>query len=295
MRGMVLEVQRFSTGDGPGIRTTVFMKGCPLTCAWCHNPESQRRQPEMRFSRTACVLCGACMAVCPRGLHEVTGTEHRYRREGCTMCQKCVDACPVAALFMSGREIEVKELVALALRDRSYYAQRGGVTFSGGEPAMQRLFVKEAAQCLQQMGINTALDTCGYCEQAVLAALLPHFDLVLYDIKHMDTAKHEAGTGVGNEQILCNYQFIQRTGKPIIVRVPLISGYNDTTENLAAMLSLFREFPPHALELLPYHSYGKTKYRELGRKYPLEDAKAPCNEEMDAHRDYFRVHGICVI
>jgi pyruvate formate lyase activating enzyme len=205
--------------DGPGIRTTVFLKGCPLKCKWCHSPHSISIKPQLAFFANRCIACGACVNVCPQGAQIVSVTERRVLWEKCDNCGKCAEACPSKALEMVGEWFTVEQIINIVERDLVYYKNSGGgVTFSGGEPTAQPEFLASCLQKCKDLGIHTALDTCGFAKWSVFEKILPHVDLFLYDIKHMDNGKHAQFTGVGNELILENLKKISQRGKPVWVR-----------------------------------------------------------------------------
>lgn len=282
MRGRIFDIQRFSTGDGPGIRTTIFCKGCPLSCAWCHNPESQVYAPELRYRGQSCIGCGRCAAVCRQAVHSfITTVQHRIDRKQCVVCGDCARACPTGALRIAGEDMEVDAIVKQALRDKPYYGDNGGVTLSGGEPTMQPAFALELLRKLKQAHLHTALDTCGYCKWSDLEPLLPYTDLVLYDLKHMDSEMHSRMTGVDNSLILTNFQRIQARETPIWVRVPLIPDYNDSEENARALGVFLKPYPQVKVDILPYHGYGEPKYQEIGRTYHMKNNTVPTDEAVN--------------
>ncbi len=261
MNGMIFDIAHGSFVDGPGIRTTVFFKGCNLRCAWCHNPESHVSTREKLIFTDKCIHCGKCREVCPSPVK-------------CVLCGRCADVCPRSAIHLFGEERSTSEILSEVLRDRVFYGnecdangqpdplKNGGVTFSGGECLLQPEFLKELLMACRSEGICTAVDTAGHVPEAVLADLLPQTDLFLYDLKVMDPGIHRQYTGVSNEQILANYRFLKKAGAKIIVRVPVIPGVNDTEANMNALRSFFEDAGrPEKVELLPYHRLGENKYR----------------------------------
>ncbi len=267
LTGLIFDIQRFSLGNGPGIRTTVFMKGCPLRCLWCCNPESTVLRPQVMLNPRLCKNCGVCAAVCPNGVHRMENGAHIFEPENCVCCGKCAEACCYAAVKLAGREYGLQALLKLLLDDQLYYSTSGGgVTFSGGEPTMQAEFVAEAARRLKAQGVHVALNTCGHCAHERFAALLSLFDLALFDIKHMDSEKHACLTGVGNETILKNLKYLIASGKPFKLRYPMIPQCNDGEENLAAMAAFLNELGVCELDVSVYHDFGAQKYYSLGLK-----------------------------
>lgn len=261
MKGCITDIQRFSIHDGPGIRTTVFMKGCNLRCAWCHNPESQLDRPQLMYFENRCVHCGACFRVCQK----------RFT-DDCTACGKCAAACRHGALEISGKYMTADEVFDVVIRDADYYAvSGGGVTFSGGEPLLQAEFLRETLQRFKTAGLNTAVETAGCVPEAVFEALLPLLDIVFFDIKAMCEETHVKLTGASNRQILANARELMRKApEKLRFRMPLIPSVND------AELPEIAEFTKcFSLELMPYHAAGAGKYKALNRPYALKDEKPP--------------------
>ncbi len=280
--GLVFHIQRFSLQDGPGLRTTVFLKGCPLACAWCHNPESQSPVPELLTLEGRCIHCGACTAACGNA--------------PCQLCGACVEACPTGARRMVGRKMGGEEVLKEALRDRIFFDQSGGgVTFSGGEPLMQADFVCEMAEALKACGVHTALDTCGFASEEDLLRVAARVDLVLFDLKLMDEARNREATGASNAPILANLEALSRVHSAIWIRVPIIPGLNDDDDNLEATALLAAKTPGvRRMDLLPYHATGAVKFARLGKTYALDSVEPPSPGRMEEIARRFRAHGIDV-
>ena len=296
MRGIVFNMQRYSIHDGPGTRTLVFLKGCPLRCGWCSNPESQSPRPEILFEPERCSACGACVPACPEELHSLragpSGTAHLVdRAASCRGCGACADECPNGALRVSGRSMSVGEVVDAVMRDAPFYWQSGGgVTLSGGEATMQAAFAREVLMACRGDGVHTALETCGMADWETFRELAPHVDLFLYDIKHMDDEANRRLTGAGNRRILDNLRGLFRMGKKVLIRMPLIPGLNDDPAGLEAAFAMLREEAARGadiagVELLPYHRYGEGKYRQLGRAYPC-GAEPYTEERLEAFKAF---------
>ncbi len=307
MNGIVFNIQRFSVHDGPGSRTTVFLKGCSLRCFWCHNPEGIRSKPEIQFFPSRCIACGECVAACPQGAHTLQDGTHIYWREKCRACGRCVETCYAGALVLMGQTMTVEQVVEEVLRDRAFYeTSGGGVTLSGGEPVLQRDFAQAILARCQAEGVHTAIETAAHCRWDDLAALLPVTDLIMMDIKHMDPDKHRAATGVSNERILANARRLAQTGKPIIFRVPVVPGVNDTPEEIGAIAEFVQGLAclrsedghqaagPFSLELLPFHRLATDKYRGLGLEYRASQLASPPKEKMAELAEAARAHGITV-
>ncbi|MBQ9131439.1 MAG: glycyl-radical enzyme activating protein [Clostridia bacterium] len=252
-KAILFDIQRNSYVDGPGIRTTVFFKGCNLRCAWCHNPESQSAAPQMMFYQNKCVGCGKCKEKCPNGL------------ESCDLCGKCTLYCPRDAREICGREYTAQEVLSTILKDKTFYENsRGGVTFSGGECMLQIDFLEELLKKCKENGIHTAVDTAGHVPYRQFERILPYTDLLLYDVKCFDDDKHRHYTGVGNELILENLKKLLKTEKPVWIRIPVIPGVNDTAEEMERINAFLDSCgAPERVELLPYHAMGEHKYAAL--------------------------------
>jgi glycyl-radical enzyme activating protein len=281
--GIVFDIQRFGLHDGPGIRTVVFLKGCPLHCAWCHNPESQVRQPQVRFREEVCVRCGACAAACEHGAHEIGLDGHLYDRTACQVCGRCIEECLYEGLVLTGKEYSVEEVMAVVRRDVVYYDQSGGgITLSGGEPLAQPAFTLALLQAARAEGIHTCIETSGCAAQPVLERVLPWVDLFLYDYKGSGE-QHRALTGVDSGIILENLAILIERGAQVRLRCPLVPGVNDSDEHLAAIVDLERRFPAlDGIDLLPYHNTGSGKYGQYGMLYELPDL--PSATDADQQR-----------
>jgi pyruvate formate lyase activating enzyme len=295
--GWVFNIQRFSIHDGPGIRTTVFLKGCPLRCLWCSNPESLRMEPHVMYWRERCIRCGACLAVCPRSAIVVDEAGCRQvLPELCDLCGRCLEECYTGALEQIGRLMTVDEVLSIVEKDRLFYDEsEGGVTLSGGEPTAQPRFSQRLLQSCQERGIHTAIETCGHAVWNVWQTILPHLDLILYDLKEINPTRHKRYTAVSNELILDNLRRLARTDKTIIVRRPIIPGYNDDQESIHALACFVHELGTvHEIHLLPYHRFGRDKYERLGMKYPMGDVPSLREEEVTGLRDTLVSHGFRV-
>lgn len=271
--GIVFRIARYSVHDGPGIRTTVFLKGCPLRCVWCHSPESQRRGPELLVNAERCVGCGRCLHVCPHGAATAPGTAPG---DTCRACGTCVDGCPGGARQIVGTTMSVAQVIAEIERDRLFYDESGGgVTFSGGEPLFQPAFLAALVDACRAREIRTAVDTTGYAAHAPLEAIRP--DLFLYDLKLMDDFRHRRATGVSNRRILANARRLVTGGASVRFRFPLVPDVNDDEENLLALGEFVRSLGHASLDLLPYHRAGLAKYARLNR--PCWIAETPEADE----------------
>jgi pyruvate formate lyase activating enzyme len=282
--GTTFNIQRFSTEDGPGIRTTVFLKGCPLRCAWCHNPEGLSPRPELMWHDTRCIGARDCLTACPERALELTPQGLRIDRERCTACGACARACPAGALEVIGREWTPDDLFAEVQKDAVFYqTSGGGVTFSGGEPMLQADFLHPVLLRCREAGIHVALDTCGTVSWPRYERALPLVDLVLYDLKLFDPERHKVSTGVDNAPILDNARRIAAAGKPMWIRTPVIPGFTADEANIAALAGFIAaELPTvQRWDLLAYTNLGQPKYHRLDKPYALEGTPLLTHAEME--------------
>ena len=281
MKSTVFDIQRFSVHDGPGIRTTVFLKGCPLNCLWCHNPESKMKYPEIMLYENLCKGCGECVGACPQKLHSFTDEGHKIDREKCARCERCASACVFGAISVSGKEMSVSEVLSEVMRDKSFYANSGGgITVSGGEPLMHIDFSCELLRAAKAEGISTAIETSGFSKWENIERISEHVDIFLWDYKETDPERHREYTGVDNSLILENLAKLDSLGKTIVLRCPIIPGLNDREDHFAGIAAVANKHPSILrVELEPYHSLGKGKATAIGREYPLEDMKSASKDD----------------
>ena len=311
LTGNVYDIQGFTVHDGPGIRTEVFLKGCPLKCLWCHSPESQAPYPQVAWHEIRCfgvADCGKCLEVCPQNAlkrgktirSEVQKKELQVielDRTLCNNCGKCAEVCPADALSMCGTDMPIDEIMARIVKDRSFYEKSGGgVTLSGGEPMLQPQFSTALLRACKEQDFHTCLDTTGYAEWKHYQSILTYTDLVLFDIKHMDSGQSRILTGVPNELILENARKMAASGASLQIRIPIIPGYNDSEENLRATGEFCRELGEAVtlVQILPYHRLGIVKYQRLQRKYELESLQPPTDEYMESCKEQIESYGMKV-
>jgi pyruvate formate lyase activating enzyme len=311
LTGRIYDIQGFSVQDGPGIRTTVFLKGCPLRCPWCHSPESQEFYPQLSWIALRCLgvaKCGKCLPACPQGglspgkvtQHAVTGEEIqlvRIPRAICDHCGECAAVCYPKALYLCGTDYTVEEMVQRVSKDIPFYEHSGGgVTISGGEPLSQPEFTLEVLKRLKERGIHTALDTTGYTQPRHIEAVLPYTDLFLYDLKHMDSDRHQSATGVPNELILENARRIAAAGGKMQIRIPVIPRFNDSEENIRET-GMFCQSLGEAvtvIQLLPYHNLGVVKYQRIDEDRPVLEAQPPSEAKIQALKELLENLGLPV-
>ena len=279
-KGLVFNIQRYSIHDGPGIRSTIFFKGCPLRCKWCSNPESLNPFAELMVRETRCNCCGRCIKVCAPGALSLAASGLRLDRVKCDLCLKCIEACWEDVLELAGRQMTVDEVIEECSKDELFYRNSGGgVTLSGGEPLLQADFALQLLSSLKELGFNTALDTCGHVPWETLEKALAYTDLVLFDVKHIDSEEHRDGTGTDNKLILSNLEKVMAANMARIwIRVPVIPGYNDSDRYMQELSGRLQGMKAEKVSLLGYHEWGRAKYQSLGRAYQL-NGRTPLTEE----------------
>jgi len=284
IEAIVFDIQKFSVHDGPGIRTLIFMKGCPLTCTWCSNPESQSTTPELTYMGDKCIRCNKCLEVCPN--HAISVEENRlvHNKDLCQLCGKCVEVCYAGARKMLGMVVGVNYIIKEIEKDILFYWNSvGGVTFGGGEPVLYPDFISAVSAECHSEDIPVAIETCGFTPWRNFKKILDNIDLVMFDVKHMDPKRHKELCGRSNQLILNNLKRLsQRNDIEVVVRVPIIPGLNDSKDNISNTIKFVASLRGNIkrVELLPYHKFGESKYERLGRKYPLKGLKIPSDEHM---------------
>ncbi len=294
MEGIITNIQKFSTGDGPGIRTTVFVKGCPLRCLWCQNPETWSKTPQIAWYKTKCIGCGNCIENCPNEAISEEGDTLVPEKELCEACGRCVKECPKGARELIGEKISTEKVLEEIMKDKVFYEESGGgVTISGGEALVQPKFTEELLRKCKNENIHTALDTSGYSEPENIENILPYTDLVLYDLKHSDSEKHEELTGVPLNKILKNLKTIDKNGTPIWIRTPIVPDLTDDVENIRKIAEFISELENvERYDLLPYNPLVKSDYENIDERYPLEDLDEPDEEKMNKLKETAKSVGL---
>lgn len=282
-QGLIFDIQRYSVHDGPGIRTLVFLKGCPLRCRWCSNPESQKAGPELGFRRALCIGCGICVDVCSRRAIWLKDAFVEVDRSKCDLCGECVKVCSPDALSIVGRWVTVEQVLAEVERDLIFYeTSQGGITVSGGEPLAQAHFVKALLKACKARGMTTAIETAGYAPWSSMERVIRYADLVLYDLKHIDPVVHRQLIGVSNRPILENTRRIANLGVPLTVRCPVVPGFNDNPHDMEVLFRFVANLPGvKQVDLIPYHRLGESKYAMLGRDYALKEVRPPARQDLE--------------
>lgn len=284
IKGTIFDIQHFSVSDGPGIRTTVFFKGCPLRCKWCHNPESYVPQTQIMYVSGKCSLCGKCAQVCPSSCHSIQEGNHRYLSQNCTGCGRCAKLCPAEALTCVGQSMSVGEILSEVLADSLFYeTSGGGLTLSGGEPMLQSAFALAIAKEAKANGLNVCMETCGFASPEKFQEILPYIDLFLYDYKLTGAKKHQKYTGVSNELILSNLALLDRAGKDIILRCPIIPDVNTDDDHMEGIIQTANQLTHlREIHLEPYHNAGVSKWQNLGLQELPAMLTPPDTKTMDS-------------
>jgi pyruvate formate lyase activating enzyme len=294
-KGMIFDIKKYATDDGPGIRTTVFLKGCPLRCWWCHNPEGQTPTLELMYRRQKCNSCSECEKVCPREAIAHVTKQISINRKRCNPCGECSQKCPTNALTIIGKETNVEEVMKEIDKDMVFYEEsKGGITVSGGEPLTQIDFLNVLLEKCKERNIHTAVDTCGYAPKEAFDKVSDKVDLFLFDIKLMDNKKHMKYTGVSNKLILENFTKLAENGNDLLVRFPIIPDINDDEDNVTKTAEFMLSHGIENISLLSYHRAGIVKYRSLGKAYRMKEAISPSDEKMKAIKEELEALGLRV-
>ncbi len=296
MEGQVFNIMKYAVHDGPGIRNTVFLKGCPLNCWWCHNPESQELKPQLTFFPNRCIGCMDCIAACKENAIKAVDGKVVTDLDKCKNNGDCTLVCFAEAREMAGQSMSVDQVVKELLKDKIFYDESGGgVTFSGGEPLVQKTYLLELLKEMKKLGIHTTIDTCGYASSETIKEVAGLTDLFLFDLKHMNSEKHEKYTGVPNDLILENLNILHSMGKEIIIRIPIIPGFNDSDEELNELRNYIATLKNvKEVNLLPYHNIGQEKYNRIGKPYKMKDVKEPSQDDMEYAANIMNGNGIKV-
>ena len=294
--GEIFDIKKYAIHDGPGIRTTVFFKGCPLSCCWCHNPESIARTTQRFYRQERCIDCNECVQACGEGAIQTSAHGLRWNSSACIFCKTCAGICPAEAVEFIGKRMTVDEVVAEITKDTLFYDESGGgITISGGEPLMQPTFLLELLEACGKLDLHRTVDTSGLADTRILLETATCTDLFLYDLKHMDPEKHAEFTGVSNKKILANLKILSRQGSEIIVRFPIIPGFNSDRENIDQTGAYVASLPGVGrINILPYHSAATAKYNNLGLKFNTSDVAKPSRDQLESIADRLETYNLDV-
>lgn len=293
VKGVIFNIQKFSVNDGPGIRTVVFFKGCPLRCAWCANPESQLAKVQVLWDQKKCIGCHHCLNICPEHAISLQNGRIHIDHKKCSSCLKCASECPGHALQKEGETKTVQEVLDVVMQDEVFYEESGGgITLSGGEMLMQPEFACQLLKAAKEEGLHTCCETTGFANEEVFTKVMENIDEILFDMKHWDPLKHKEGTGVTNERILANMALAVKQGKSVLPRIPVIPGYNDSLKDAAEMAERLKTAGLTKCQLLPFHQFGENKYHLLDQTYQYEDKEALHREDLQEYLREFTSHGV---
>lgn len=294
--GLIFDIKKYAIHDGPGIRTVVFFKGCPLRCLWCHNPEGQNCQAELVFRQSRCIGCDECSRSCRREAISPVGKSISLDREKCVACGVCSLACPSEALSLAGKRMSADEIIKEIEKDAAFYEEsKGGVTFSGGEPLFQPVFLSALLDECRERSIHTVVDTCGFAQYGVIDGIRDKVDLFLYDLKIMDDKEHREFTGASNQRVLGNLRKLAEEGSSIVISFPIIPGINDDDENVTRTAEFVSSMPNISqVNLLPYHKAGIEKYKNLGKSYTLGRIEPPSSRKVESVKEKMEAYGLRV-
>ena len=286
--GIVFNIQKFSIHDGPGIRTTVFLKGCPLRCKWCANPESQEIKPQLMYNEEKCVRCGTCVRNCPQHAIKIENFKLVFDRDACIHCKTCENNCPAGAINFIGDAVSIDDIVTEVLKDKPFYEEsNGGITISGGEGMSQPAFLFHLVNELKKHQLHLAIETTGYIEHELFTKLAPLFDLLLFDVKHYDREQHFLGTGVYNDLIIKNLKWALQNKIEVLPRIPVIPDFNDSLNDAKGLARLLKNIGVLKIQLLPFHQFGEKKYEMLNLEYSLKNKKALHKEDLKEYQNIF--------
>lgn len=289
----VLKIQRFSLHDGPGVRTTVFLKGCPLNCVWCHNPESKSQKRQFFYTPTLCIGCGACVSECEAGAHSVVDGKKAFDRTKCTNCFECVGVCPTGAIEDCAKNLTADQIIDQALKDSAFYGEQGGITLSGGEPLLNGQKAVLLIEKAKRAGLNVVVQTCGQFDSAIIERIKDKVDLVLFDVKDTDEQRHIKNTGITNQKIMQNLLLLDKAGVKTVLRCIIVKTQNDLTEHYDKVITLYNSLKNClGVEIFAHHTLGESKYISLGLEYAQQAHWSPSKEQLKSIKKYFNLNKV---